>query len=411
MKRLIIVLAVIIALVAALAVVTVVRERAGALAAKHWEPAEEAACVGSAKCRECHARIYASWQTTGHAQVIQSPQERPWIIHGDFANPVYANDHMEKIDFAPQDVKYIHGVNWKQRYIDKDWRIRKVMWVYKDQKWYPYHQDDWQKRDWRKLCARCHTVGFNPTDCTFTELGVGCEACHGAASHHVAAPDLVKAKYIRNPAKMSHHAAASVCGACHVRGKVREGYKDAFPVGFEPGMVLSSAHYPAIPPEDKHWWPNGSAKGHHQQFMEWQQSMPREAGLSCNHCHEPHSQMTRTGTKVIGNGLCVRCHPNVSTDPVKGHAPLAAAPQHANCIGCHFPKTAKSATPGDITSHRGFIPPSETIKYAKLGKQQANSCNACHAHADTTKPQNSPEYLQRSMDEGRKRLGTLTGVQ
>ena len=410
MRRLAIALAVVIGVVAVLLVALIVRDRAEAYRAMRWQPSDSAAYVGSDKCAECHPRLHASWQSTGHAQVIQSRQGKPWIIHGDFKAPVYADEQMEKIDFTPQDVKYVHGVNWKQRYIDEDWRIRKVMWVYKDQKWYPYHQQDWQERDWRKLCARCHTVGFNPDDYSFAEIGVGCEACHGPGSHHVEAPDLAKGKHIRNPAKMSHYAAAAVCGACHVRGKVRDGYRHAYPVGFEPGMTLNRSHYPAIPPEDSHWWPNGAAKGHHQQFMEWQQSRQRDAGLSCTHCHDPHASMTRAGTKAIGNGLCKSCHPNISTDPITGHAPLAGAPQHANCIGCHYPKIAKSATPGDIASHRGFIAPSVTIKYAEEGKKQVNSCNACHAHSDESNPKNSPQYLQNSMEDGKRRLKTLAAA-
>jgi predicted CXXCH cytochrome family protein len=364
----------------------------------------EATYVGSRKCRSCHETQYAGWTYSGHARVIQSAKGRPWIVHGDFTQPVYANNEMEKIDFKLEDVRYIHGVNWKQRYIDKDWRIRKVMWNYDDKKWHPYHQSDWKDRDWRKLCARCHTVGYDPDNHSFKEMGIGCESCHGPGSRHVKAPDVLKNTHIRNPAKMSHDAAAAVCGACHVRGKKRPGYAAAFPVGLEPGMTLNPSHYPQIPPTDKHWWPNGAAKGHHQQFIEWEQSGHRRAGLSCRHCHTPHKSSRRTSTRAARNRLCINCHTGVSTDPIRGHAPLAGAPQHFNCIGCHYPKIAKSATSGDITSHRGYIPPSETIKYAKEGKIQPNSCNACHAHADQTKPKNKPEYLQKSIDDARKKL-------
>ena len=359
--------------------------------------------VGSKDCGECHDRIYATWQTTGHSQVIQAVENKPWIIQGNFKEPPYGAE-MQPLDFGPPDVRYIHGINWKQRYIDENWLIRSAQWVYKDDKWYPYHQEDWKERNWLELCAACHVTGFNPETLEFKEPSVGCENCHGPGSNHIDAPDAFKNNYIKNPSKMSFNASASVCGSCHIRGKVREGFTAAFPIGFEIGDVHNGSFFPPIPPDDKHWWPNGSASGHHQQYMEWKTSRHGLAGIDCTNCHDPHASTTRTATKLIGNSLCLSCHSNVSTDSVTGHAPIAGAPQHVNCIACHYPKTAKSALPFDISSHGGFIPPSETVKWTAEGKKQPNSCNLCHAHADITVEENDPQYLQDALDEGQNRL-------
>ncbi|MCD4689759.1 MAG: hypothetical protein K8R55_10595, partial [Desulfuromonadaceae bacterium] len=94
-------------------------------------------------------------------------------------------------------------------------------------------------------------------------------------------------------------------------------------------------------------------------------------------------------------------HPNISTDPVRGHAPIKDAPQHSDCIACHMPNTGKSATVGDERTHTfRFISPNQTLE---LGggdlKKQPNSCNSCHYHQKHT-----PQQLQERLDLAKHRL-------
>lgn len=360
--------------------------------------------VGSRVCAQCHDRMYADWSTTPHARAVLEVDGRHELLHGDFVAPVYS-DPTVTLDFAPDDVVLVHGTSVKQRYVDRDWRIRRVQWSYADRRWHPYNPDDWREHDWRRECAACHSVGYEATTNTWTEIGIGCEACHGPGSHHALATGIARVGTIANPAKMARAAADSVCGQCHTRG-VADALGREYPVGFRPGAVLGSAHYTPVARDDPaRWWPNGSAKAHRQQFLEWQDSAHARAGIGCTTCHDVHLAHRRASAASTTNASCVSCHPTVSVDPERGHAPIAGAPQHGDCIGCHFPATAKNALAWDSHSHAGFVPPRATIS---LGggdvARQPNSCNLCHYHRDLQRPANRPEALQKALDDGLARL-------
>lgn len=358
--------------------------------------------VGSAECGKCHDQIFASWQQTLHSQVIQEiNSENQNVVVGDFANP---ND---LVKFKREDAKIIHGVQWKQRYIDSQWRILPAQWNIDSNSWAPFNPDTWEKSDWRKQCAQCHVTGFRiakgqdgKEEYNWKELSVGCEACHGPGGRHVTAKPAERAGTIVNPSTLPATLAADVCGQCHTRGKSPDGKLGA-PVGFEPGMRLGPQHFKIVDKkDDKAWWPNGAVKMHRQQYPEWSESKHKLAGVTCTTCHTVHGSSTKFATKLAPNNLCQSCHSGISTDSVTGHAPIAGAPQHSNCVACHMAPTGKSADVGDERVHTfKVIKPQVTVD---LGggdpKKQPNSCNSCHYH-----DKDDPARLQKALDDGRKR--------
>ncbi len=50
------------------------------------------------------------------------------------------------MDFKPEDVVLTHGIQWKQRYVDKDWRIRVAQWNFESEVWSPYNRMAGKKR-------------------------------------------------------------------------------------------------------------------------------------------------------------------------------------------------------------------------------------------------------------------------
>jgi hypothetical protein len=112
--------------------------------------------VGSLKCKECHDKIYATWRQTIHAKAIQEVSENPQAIQGDWTQL------FELRTFKKEDVKFTHGVQWKQRYIDKDWHILPAQWNFDDQKWTPTPDAQrWKQTNWITECAQCHVTGFD----------------------------------------------------------------------------------------------------------------------------------------------------------------------------------------------------------------------------------------------------------
>jgi len=167
-------------------------------------PAGAQGYVGSGACRECHDRIYASWQGTVHAMVIQDVSKNAQAIQGDWTQP------FEHRKFEKKDVRFIHGVQWKQRYIGEKWQVYPAQWDFEANRWAGYNVDKGGTADWRKSCASCHVVGFDPATLTWTEPSVGCEACHGPGERHVNAKPEERFGTIVNPAKLPFDYTASV---------------------------------------------------------------------------------------------------------------------------------------------------------------------------------------------------------
>lgn len=355
--------------------------------------------VGSAACKDCHDKIYSSWQGTVHAKVIQDVAKSPLAIQGDWSLP------FEHRKFDKKDVRLTHGVQWKQRYINDKWQVYPAQWDFETQKWAGYNVDKGGTADWRKSCAYCHVTGFDGEKLAWTELSVGCEACHGPGQRHVDAKPEQRAGTIVNPAGLPFDYAASVCGQCHTRGKSADGKWD-HPTGYRVGDYLTTAHFKVVDKkETAAWWPDGSVKQHRQQYPEWKDSRHARAGVTCITCHAVHEAPSKFATRLAPNSLCASCHATVSTDSVTGHAPLAAAPQHSDCVGCHMARTGKSADRGDERVHTFRVVKPETT--LKLGggdpEKQPNSCNGCHWHKN-----DPPAKLQKALEEGLKlRFATL----
>lgn len=353
--------------------------------------------VGSEKCAQCHLEIYTQWQQSGHSKVILVADEVPGAILGDFSKLAEFLEQENLARFDQRDVVLIHGNLWKQNYVNKKWQVLPALWNIREEKWQAHRPQDWEKQDWRKSCAFCHVTGFELSKLRWQELGVGCEACHGPGSRHLDASRREIRRTIVNPKLLTPDMAADICGQCHTRGRTPDN-KHGFPVGFVPGMKLLPKHFIPVPKDNpKAWWPDGSPRQHRVMFQEWKQSKHREAGVTCITCHSPHRRVHKFATRKTPNQLCIGCHAGVSTDPIRGHAPIQGAPQHSNCIACHMAPTGKIANYGEERVHTfRVIQPRVTVEHGGGDPaKQPNSCNHCHAHRN-----DSPARLQRALEDG-----------
>ena len=125
--------------------------------------AGKAGYVGSERCKLCHSAYKDALLDTRHPWKLRPKDEA--VIVGQF--PVTDVNGMV---WTLDDVDWVIGARpgWKQRYIkiiDGVWRILPIQWNIKTQQWVPYHADDWAdgtpERDYKQLCAGCHTTGFN----------------------------------------------------------------------------------------------------------------------------------------------------------------------------------------------------------------------------------------------------------
>src|ERR1700741_204247 len=88
--------------------------------------------AGSAKCRDCHAEVYARWSKTRMANVIRDPRVHPDAIIPDLTKP----DPL--VTFKKDDIAFVYGSKWKQRYftkvgddyfpLDAQWDVTHKLW-------------------------------------------------------------------------------------------------------------------------------------------------------------------------------------------------------------------------------------------------------------------------------------------
>ena len=332
--------------------------------------AEGPVYIGSDSCALCHGAKYESSQQTWHARILRPASEE--TIAGDFTSTD------PDLTFTVDEVAYVVGGQFSERYltdVEGELYVLPAQWNVASGEWVPYHPEDWLDRPYARYCAGCHTTGFDAESETWSEAGVRCEACHGPGSEHVALAG--ERAMIVNPALLDFQAQTEVCGQCHARGTDPTGVYE-FPIDFEPGGPLKLEDAFVFASDDEHFWPDGSSRAHHQEYLDWQDS-PHAAGVSCVFCHVSHSEgETAYQTRWVGNHRCLICHEEKRD--LETHVPYMQT-QTAFCTDCHMPALAEAATAEynfDIHSHTFWDPdPASTIRY---GGQEAmpNACNLCH---------------------------------
>jgi hypothetical protein len=210
---------------------------------------DTATYVGSSGC-SCHPAKQTSWANTLHSKMIQDavPANVIGIFNDTWLNVTLQNstgvnknmsifitmngsDYVAIIENAtdPTDnvtltIARTLGSSWKQRYlvdIGNNTFILPIQWNPPTSEWVSYHPQDWVNMEggtgdnvtpinpapsasWDKRCGGCHSTGYSVTYNatteeyigTYEELNVGCEACHGPGSAHVAAPTEEKKNFI-----------------------------------------------------------------------------------------------------------------------------------------------------------------------------------------------------------------------
>ena len=357
------------------------------------------AFVGSEQCKLCHLEHYDSWKTTNHSRTLQDAEENrdalvasldPEIIRADLEKS--QEELRVPVDeiYIPKadEIKYTIGIQWRQRFlVEKNGRlfIAPIQYNTWNDTWVSYRESDWDTRPWINECGGCHAVGVDIEENTFAEPIVGCEACHGPGSHHVALPKTAvfdKRLTIVNPSKLSTGIRNQICGACHSRGSSTQVENTDWPVGYTVGKALGPFLKGArvAPGDIKDVMSEEMADFHHQQYQEWQLSIHAQKGVSCTSCHYVHQlgvPPTEFQTLASGSQQCLMCH--TMFRPTYAHA----LHSFSNCVGCHMPSILKSPESGDLHLHTfRFLSPEESLRKGGTD-EQPNACSSCHHHKDT----------------------------
>lgn len=384
---------------------------------KNWLK-QENQYVGAEVCRSCHIEHFDAWSSTLHSKMLQDVKINPNAIITKIDHEAIKEDFSKltlKVPFEDlpllkqEDILYTIGSAWKQRYLIKhndDLYIAPFQFNVDKGRWVNYQESDWDQRPWLEKCGGCHATGVDLEKRSFTEASVSCEACHGKGAHHAATPSddaFKKRQTIVNPAKLPSGISVQICGSCHTRGASTEVKGASWPVGYEPGKALTS-YYEALDPQTntKYFHASGDSLGHHQEYLDWEQSAHAKSNIDCMTCHNPHQIVkglsSTSPTKLNNDALCMDCH-----------KPLKAKGSHSvhsfgNCVGCHMSRLAKSAEAGDIRAHTfEVILPKDAIE-----NNMPSSCTvSCHTgllKSDRFSSETEAlEYLQKRWDEEKNR--------
>jgi predicted CXXCH cytochrome family protein len=354
--------------------------------------------VGSTACKTCHAQIYARWSKTRMANVVRDPKEHPDAIIPDLskADPAI-------VKFKKEDIAFVYGSKWKQRYFKKvgdDYFPLGAQWDIPHQKWSAYfvrpgtdwwtafYPEDNDKRPTGPTCDGCHSVNYDVNTKKVTEWNVGCEKCHGPGSEHVQRPS---AANIVNTARLNYVDATNTCIQCHSQGRPltpqTTGKAYDWPVGFQMGKHL-----------DDYWqleehklgestfthFADGTAHKNRMQGNDFVQSVMYRRGVTCNSCHDVHGTENNADLIKPGSLMCLECHGPTSPNGPRGasieaHTHHPAGSTGSDCLACHMPKIEQTMPDDFVRSHTfEFITPGKTEQY-----KIPNPCTSCHTGETT----------------------------
>lgn len=387
--------------------------------------------VGSAACAACHQAQAQAWRGSQHAIALQEASAASVLGRFDGRtlrfgqsqtrydrNGTQFEVRTEAADGKPINAEVTHTIGvWPlQQYLvtlaDGRKQSLGVAWDSRDktdagQRWFhlfpgagtqagnPLH---WSGIDqnWNYQCADCHSTNLrkrydvkeNRFDTTWSEISVGCEACHGPGQAHVqwareddpsrraAVPNhgltarLDERLAVQWPPSGLGTATRStprtsereieVCARCHARrGQFSDDLRagDAFLDHFRPALLEPGLYYP-----------DGQQRDEVYNYASFLQSRMYAAGVTCSDCHEPHGGKLR----AVGNAVCTACHATQKFDTTAHHHHAGGSTQ-VSCVACHAPTTSYMGVDGRH-DHSFRIPrPDRTVT---LGVP--NACTQCH---------------------------------
>ena len=389
--------------------------------------------VGSTACASCHAPEFSAWRPSQHAAAMQTAT--PAAVLGRFENTRFSNGPATYSFSRRGDTSLVNAVgpdgtrhDYSIRYTFGVWPLQQylvqlskgrlqalpIAWDARPttqggQRWFslapgveppptdPFHWSGSQY-NWNYMCADCHSTdvrkGYvaaaDSFATTYSEISVGCEACHGPGSSHVSwakypgwlrrfwhsdglpaqlterrgvhwSIDSTTDNAVRSAPRSSDHE-IETCAQCHGRRThIADGYTAGAPfLDFYAPLTIAPGLYHA----------DGQQRDEVYTYASFLQSKMYSKGVTCSDCHDPHTQKLR----APGNLVCAQCHRPATYDTTTHHFHRAGSPG-AQCAACHMPDTAYMQI--DLRRDHSIRIPRPDLSVS-LGVP--NACNRCHSN-------------------------------
>ncbi len=360
--------------------------------------------VGTTKCQSCHKAQFNDWKGSHHDWAMKQADQTH--VLGDFDNAGFKADGVSYtfrkesetywVDIADLDqntvsyeIAFTFGVSPLQQYLvefpNGKFQVLRASWDTEKHLWFHQYagrrieQNDWlhwtrEGQRWNTMCAECHSTdlqknydpGTDAFSTSFSEINIGCEACHGKGGHHV---DWAKDYDPSNDSQSgdnfiktmgrSQNSQINQCAPCHSR---RTNLTSKMEIGppFDQQFKLQTLN-------TDFYHPDGQIDEEDYVFGSFLQSKMYSEGVKCSDCHNPHSLKL----VAIGNDLCFQCHDQ--SYGLESHHFHKMQTEASKCINCHM--TGKTYMGNDFRRDHSFrVPrPDQSVLNGT-----PNACNNCH---------------------------------
>ena len=385
--------------------------------------------VGSEKCESCHKTEYDGWKGSHHDLAMDVATDT--TVLGDFNNATFTHFGVESRFYRKNDGFYVYtsGPDGKMREFEIThtfgyfplqqylipfpggrMQCLPIAWDARQKKWYHLYPDevidpdDWlywtnAGQNWNGMCAECHSTNlkknYDPEsetyNTTWSQIDVGCEACHGPGSTHVkwaelpemGRPEVDNYDLVVRTANMTPREQIELCAPCHSRRMslgdnthdIRSFMDYGVPQLLNPGMYFA----------------DGQIIEEVYVYGSFLQSKMYDREVRCADCHDVHS------IKRIkeGNELCLQCHRADIYDTKAHHfhkqtgekgEPIRSTSGEvlfevgtgAQCEQCHMP--GRNYMGIDYRPDHSFRIPRPDLTL-KMGAP--NACDRCHVDKPT----------------------------
>ncbi len=382
----------------------------------------------SDSCVNCHKEEVEAWKGSDHERAMDHATNES--ILGDFSNKTvkfekrtgkfYIKNGLFFVDIIEKEKKdtvkisYTFGHDPLQQYMVEfpDGRVQLIPFTWDSrpkekggQRWYDLYPDTTEKdefywkntgQNWNFMCADCHSTNLeknydkktNTYNTKWTEINVGCEACHGSPDKHL---ELTKSKteskfvhygFERDlsqsvkewsfnketgnmiPKEIKETDQVTVCAQCHSRRLQISEEGDHLSGDLFDKYIVSNI-------TDELYHTDGQVYDENYVYGSFIKSEMAKKGVTCTNCHDPHKAELKIEKKYV----CTQCH-SPETYSAEKHT-FHKEGKGSECVDCHMPETTYMEV-DDRSDHSWHIPnPKENAL-----SNSVNVCTNCHTDKD-----------------------------